>query len=73
VHSPYMFERVMEEPSPTETYRTIEVSLPAELLARLDEMVLRARAFGQPWGRSELLARALAERLPPHATGESAD
>lgn len=55
------------EPVSINGLRTIEVAIPAELLLRVNEQVLSAKARGEPWGRSELVVRALAAYLqePP--------
>jgi len=54
-------------PVSTSGLRTIEVAIPAELLLQVDEIVLSAKARGEPWGRSELVVHALAVYLqePP--------
>ncbi len=64
-----MFANAMNpEPTTAVHLRVIVVAIPSDLLLRVDEMVLAAKARGEPWGRSEMLTRALEAYLgnDPH-------
>lgn len=43
--------------------RVIELALPEDLIAQIDEIVLTARSRGERWGRSELIAQAIERHL----------